>query len=289
MANKIKVRLVQKMDEVYSEKQRKYMCVMAKDGADRPKGLSQAEAEEMCGDTEHSKKNEAIIATKDGEKEVKPSRGETEHFFAHKSGKRYIVTHKPSGKALPAVVTKYGTKLSDFQKVMKDLEDANIAGIGDENPSIETLRAIKDVLKKIDERCQKGYKTHATRKTKVMFGKTYRNCVKAEEGKDPKVGTGKKPEGSDRRLFTDEDPEDTVPVEFKSVAAIKKTLAKSSFKNKSHKRQSQIINLIHQRSRVAYENAKDPEVKARLKRAFEYAEQRKEASKKKTQARNKKK
>jgi hypothetical protein len=90
-------------------------------------------------------------------------------------------------------------------------------------------------------------------------------------------------------LFTDEDPEDTVPVEFKSVAAIKKTLAKSSFKNKSHKRQSQIINLIHQRSRVAYENAKDPEVKARLKRAFEYAEQRKEASKKKTQARNKKK
>ena len=181
MANKIKVRLVQNMDEVYSEKQRKYMCVMAKDGADRPEGLSQAEAKEMCGDTGHSKKNEAVIATKDGEKEVKPSRGETEHFFAHKSGKAYIITHKPSGKALPAVVTKYGTKLSDARKVMKDLEDANIAGIGDENPSPETLQAIKDVLKKIDERCQKGYKTHATRKTKVMFGKTYRNCVKAEE------------------------------------------------------------------------------------------------------------
>tara|TARA_R100000008_G_C3587563_1_gene173730 strand:+ start:4941 stop:5519 length:579 start_codon:yes stop_codon:yes gene_type:complete len=192
MANKIKVRLVQKMDEVYSEKQRKYMCVMAKDGADRPKGLSQAEAEEMCGDTEHSKKNEAIIATKDGDKEVKASRGETEHFFVHKSGKRYIVTHKPSGKALPAVVTKYGTKLSDFQKVMKDLEDANIAGIGDENPSIETLRAIKDVLKKIDERCQKGYKTHATRKTKVMFGKRYRNCVKAEEQQVTKARNKKK-------------------------------------------------------------------------------------------------
>jgi len=141
----------------------------------------------------------------------------------------------------------------------------------------------------LEERCQKGYKTHPTRKTKKMFGKTYRNCVKAEEGKDPKVGTGKKPEGSSRRLYTDENPKDTVSVEFKSVAAIKRTLAKPSFKSKSHKRQSQIINLIHQRARAAYKNAKDPKVKARLKKAFEYAEQRKEASKKKTKARLKKK
>ena len=37
---------------------------------------------------------------------------------------------------------------------------------------------LKDLL---SEKCQKGYKTHPTRKTKKMFGKTYRNCVKAEE------------------------------------------------------------------------------------------------------------
>ena len=30
-------------------------------------------------------------------------------------------------------------------------------------------------------KCQKGYKTHPTRKTKEMFGKQYRNCVKADE------------------------------------------------------------------------------------------------------------
>ena len=36
------------LDEVYSEKQRKYMCAMAEEGADRPEGLSQAEAKEMC-------------------------------------------------------------------------------------------------------------------------------------------------------------------------------------------------------------------------------------------------
>lgn len=101
--------------------------------------------------------------------------------------------------------------------------------------------------------------------------------------KDPKVGTGKKPKGSGRRLYTDENPKDTVSVEFKSAAAIRKTLSKKSFKSKSHKRQSQIINLIHQRARAAYKNAKDPKVKARLKRAYEYAEERKEASKRKTQ------
>ena len=37
----------------------------------------------------------------------------------------------------------------------------------------------------LHEKCQKGYKTHDTQKTKEMFGKTYRNCVKAEEGLEP--------------------------------------------------------------------------------------------------------
>ena len=181
------------------------------------------------------------------------------------------------------------------------------------------------IKKKLDERCQKGYKTHPKRKTKKMFGKQYRNCVKAEgkmsksyceetpcdemgfsqrascakykkcpspkknEGKDPAKGTGKKPKGSGRRLYTDEDPSDTVSVKFATVQDIKDTLSKDSFKSKSHKRQSQIINLIHQRSRAAYKNAKDPKVKARLKKAFEYAEKRKEASKKKTQRMRKQK
>jgi hypothetical protein len=100
--------------------------------------------------------------------------------------------------------------------------------------------------------------------------------------KDPKVGSGKKPKDSDRRLYTDENPNDTVSVKFSTVQDIKDTLSKESFKSKSHARQSQIINLIHQRVRVAYERAKEPEVKARLKKALDYAEQRKEASKEKT-------
>lgn len=102
------------------------------------------------------------------------------------------------------------------------------------------------------------------------------------EKSDPKVGTGKKPKDSDRRLYTDENPKDTVSVKFSSVQDIKDTLSKESFKSKSHARQSQIINLIHQRVRVAYDRAKEPEVKSRLKKALDYAEQRKEASKEKT-------
>ena len=101
---------------------------------------------------------------------------------------------------------------------------------------------------------------------------------------DPKVGTGKKPKGSGRRLYTDEDPTDTVRVKFKTAQDIKDTLSKTSFKSKSHTRKSQIINLIHQRVRAAYNKAKDPEVKARLKRGLDYIEKRKEASKKKTQS-----
>lgn len=99
---------------------------------------------------------------------------------------------------------------------------------------------------------------------------------------DPKVGSGKKPKGSDRRLYTDENPADTVSVKFRTKQDVIDTLNKASFKSKSHQRQSQIINLIHQRLRVAVERAKDPEVKSRLKLAFEYAEIQKEKSKKKT-------
>ena len=99
---------------------------------------------------------------------------------------------------------------------------------------------------------------------------------------DPKVGTGKKPKGSGRRLYTDENPKDTIRVKFSSKQDIIDTLNKSSFKSKSHARQSQVINLIHQRVRAAYNRSKDPETKSRLKTALDYAEQRKEASKEKT-------
>lgn len=106
---------------------------------------------------------------------------------------------------------------------------------------------------------------------------------------DPKTGTGKKPKGSGRRLYTDENPSDTVSVKFRTKEDIVDTLNKKSFKSKSHKRQSQIINLIHQRVRAAHKNAKDPKTKKRLKRALDYITGKKEASKKKTERMRKEK
>ena len=51
---------------------------------------------------------------------------------------------------------------------------------------------------------------------------------------DPKKGTGKKPKGSGRRLYTDENPKDTVSVKFSTVSDIRETLNKSSFKSKPY-------------------------------------------------------
>ena len=55
----------------------------------------------------------------------------------------------------------------------------------------------KNEAEELEERCQKGYKTHPTRKTKKMFGRTYRNCVKAE-GMDDDV-TERKLKPSEKR------------------------------------------------------------------------------------------
>ena len=44
--------------------------------------------------------------------------------------------------------------------------------------------------------------------------------------KDPKKGTGKKPKGSGRRLYTDENPKDTVSIKYATPADARATVAK---------------------------------------------------------------
>ena len=55
--------------------------------------------------------------------------------------------------------------------------------------------------------------------------------------RDPKVGTGKKPKGSDRRLYTDENPKDTVRIKL----LLQKMLEKQSQKLEK------LINLMQER------------------------------------------
>ena len=68
--------------------------------------------------------------------------------------------------------------------------------------------------------------------------------------KDPLVGTGKKPKGSGRRLYTDENPKDTVSIKFATVADTRKTIAKVMNINKPYARKIQILTVLEQRARV---------------------------------------
>ena len=67
---------------------------------------------------------------------------------------------------------------------------------------------------------------------------------------DPKVGTGKKPKGSGRRLYTDENPKDTVSIKFATVADAIRTIAKVMKINKPYARKIQILTVLEQRARV---------------------------------------
>ena len=68
---------------------------------------------------------------------------------------------------------------------------------------------------------------------------------------DPKVGTGKKPKGSDRRLYTDENPKDTVSIKFATVQDAKDTIAKVMRINKPYARKIQILTVLEQRAKVS--------------------------------------
>ena len=68
--------------------------------------------------------------------------------------------------------------------------------------------------------------------------------------RDPKVGTGKKPKGSGRRLYTDENPRDTVSIKYATVADAKKTIAKVKRIKKPYARKIQILTVLEQRAKA---------------------------------------
>ena len=72
--------------------------------------------------------------------------------------------------------------------------------------------------------------------------------------KDPKKGTGKKPKGSDRRLYTDENPKDTVKIKFATPADARATVAKVKRVNKPFARKIQILTVMEQRAKVMGKN-----------------------------------
>ena len=68
--------------------------------------------------------------------------------------------------------------------------------------------------------------------------------------RDPKKGTGKKPKGSGRRLYTDENPKDTVKIKFATPADARATAAKVKKIKKPFARKIQILTVGEQRAKV---------------------------------------
>ena len=71
---------------------------------------------------------------------------------------------------------------------------------------------------------------------------------------DPKKGTGKKPKGSGRRLYTDENPRDTVSIKFATPTDARKTVAKVKRISKPYARKIQILTVMEQRAKVMGKN-----------------------------------
>ena len=72
--------------------------------------------------------------------------------------------------------------------------------------------------------------------------------------KDPKVGTGKKPKGSSRRIYTDENPKDTVRIKFATPADARATVKKVKNIKKPYARKIQILTVMEQRAKVMGKN-----------------------------------
>jgi hypothetical protein len=68
--------------------------------------------------------------------------------------------------------------------------------------------------------------------------------------RDPKKGTGKKPKNTGRRLYTDENPKDTVKIKFATPADARATVAKVKKISKPFARKIQILTVGEQRAKV---------------------------------------
>ena len=76
----------------------------------------------------------------------------------------------------------------------------------------------------------------------------------SKKRKDPLKGTGKKPKGSGRRLYTDENPKDTVGIKYATPADANRTVSKVKKVNKPFARKIQILTVLEQRAKVQGKN-----------------------------------
>ena len=101
---------------------------------------------------------------------------------SHKGGKivGFESQSKNRGRA-----EKSRLKKEDIRQEIEEYVDGILDGMGEEF-------MVNEEKECMCEACQKGYMTHPTRKTKVMFGKRYRNCIKKEGKVDERKFNHKK-------------------------------------------------------------------------------------------------
>ena len=88
-----------------------------------------------------------------------------------------------------------------------------------------------------------------TKKEKTKKKKSKKEIMPRKK-RDPKKGTGKKPKGSGRRLYTDENPKDTISIKFATAKDARATVAKVKRIKKPFARKIQILTVGQQRARV---------------------------------------
>ena len=95
---------------------------------------------------------------------------------------------------------------------------------------------------------------------------------------DPKIGTGKKPKGTGRRLYTDENPKDTVSIKYATIQDAKDTIAKVKRISKPYARKIQILTVLEQRAAVQGKTTQSrlaKQAKVSLKRKHDATKKRK--------------
>ena len=94
------------------------------------------------------------------------------------------------------------------------------------------------------------YESIRNRVENIVGVRRRRTTPTRRKKRDPIKGTGKKPKGSGRRLYTDENPKDTVRIKFATVKNAKATVRKVKRVRKSYARKIQILTVGEQRARV---------------------------------------
>jgi len=86
-----------------------------------------------------------------------------------------------------------GGKIVGFEKESTNRGRAEKSRLKKEDVRQEIDEYLDNILEDLClcEACQKGYMTHPTRKTKIMFGKRYRNCIKKEDVNENEIKKSK--------------------------------------------------------------------------------------------------